>query len=172
MVSYFAARTTAYSLILVFTLPEIVFGVLSLPPFQASTRSKLAAGWFNGLALVAAPFTLAWACVLLAYNNRPLSKHPLCTAKSHVISNLVIASLWLLPVISILLTIGTPFVCTDDPGDFGPVLCGFTATTMTSAWIIFGNAAWMVFLIRNRSRILGFQTNIAEAENLQLLERP
>jgi len=153
-------RTLLYSSILALIFFETVFIVITLLSglFGASFWSFIA----GMIGLIFAFVQFIWMSVLLGFNNKPTSKHRLCTIKSHFISIAVFTVEWL--TVAILLSISAPLNCEADPeaSETPPQwFCPIGILGSVFGWILFLVFTATMLLLYAKARRWGSSTNVA-----------
>ncbi|CAL1700417.1 unnamed protein product [Somion occarium] len=183
MKSFTKGAIAAYSLLLSFSLFEVIFAILYFMveadriPFQATV------GWvLCGFSAV----TFVWSCVLVATVNRPRSTHPLCTVKAHYFPLFILSVIWIGSFILFRLCsyptdalydfkiVLTCLILKDAPRNCNPILmpddgegifCGFAVTVSLLAFSIFVISTTMAPLIYIQSKKYGIRNNIASLDS-------
>ncbi|CAL1700416.1 unnamed protein product [Somion occarium] len=162
MKSFTKGAIAAYSLLLSFSLFEVIFAILYFMveadriPFQATV------GWvLCGFSAV----TFVWSCVLVATVNRPRSTHPLCTVKAHYFPLFILSVIWI--VLTCLILKDAPRNCNPIlmPDDGEGIFCGFAVTVSLLAFSIFVISTTMAPLIYIQSKKYGIRNNIASLDS-------
>ncbi|KAF9045298.1 hypothetical protein BJ165DRAFT_1404513 [Panaeolus papilionaceus] len=148
-------RTPFYSLALFTALLQSVFGTLA--GFVNGNSPFL---WiFGKLAGGLSIATWIWLGVLLRYNNRPLSGHPLCRSLAHFISLTVFGVVWL--AVGIMLASQMPWEC--NAKTLWCAAASFSSALAFCTSLFSFTASILVYRAANSSGA-GLAVNVAQAD--------
>ncbi|KAF8153296.1 hypothetical protein B0H34DRAFT_723002 [Crassisporium funariophilum] len=98
-------RTAFYGMALFTAILQMVFGTLAGFVNGRSPFLHIFGKLAGGMSIV----TWVWIAILMSYNHRPLSTHPLCRCYAHFISFTIFGAVWL--AVGIMLSTQMPWEC-------------------------------------------------------------